>query len=40
MARKRGRRDQESERLGVIDWENAASNDFLLVSQFSVTVAL
>jgi type I restriction enzyme R subunit len=28
---------QKSERLRVIDWENPANNDFLLVSQFSVT---
>jgi type I restriction enzyme, R subunit len=27
-------------RLRVIDWEQPASNDFLLVSQFSVTGAL
>jgi len=25
---------------GVIDWENPANNDFLLVSQFSVTGTL
>lgn len=29
-----------SERLRVIDWEHPANNDFLLVSQFSVTGAL
>ena len=28
------------ERLRVIDWEHPANNDFLLVSQFSVTGAL
>src|SRR6266850_1269582 len=28
---------QKTERVRVIDWENPASNDFLLVSQFSVT---
>ncbi len=28
---------QKSERLRVIDWETPAANDFLLVSQFSVT---
>jgi type I restriction enzyme, R subunit len=28
---------QKTERLRVIDWENPANNDFLLVSQFSVT---
>ncbi|HWQ93313.1 MAG TPA: type I restriction endonuclease, partial [Clostridia bacterium] len=31
---------QKTERLRVIDWENPASNDFLVVSQFSVTGAL
>ena len=31
---------QKTERLRVIDWENPAANDFLLVSQFSVTGAL
>lgn len=31
---------QKSERLRVIDWENPANNEFLLVSQFSVTGAL
>jgi len=31
---------QKSERLRVIDWENPSNNDFLLVSQFSVTGAL
>jgi type I restriction enzyme R subunit len=31
---------QKTERLRVIDWENPANNDFLLVSQFSVTGAL
>jgi type I restriction enzyme R subunit len=31
---------QKTERLRVIDWENPANNDFLLVSQLSVTGAL
>ncbi len=31
---------QKVERLRVIDWEQPANNDFLLVSQFSVTGAL
>lgn len=31
---------QKTERLRVMDWENAENNDFLLVSQFSVTGAL
>jgi len=31
---------QKDERVRVMDWENPASNDFLLVSQFSVTGAL
>src|ERR1035438_6421593 len=31
---------QMTERLRVIDWEHPANNDFLLVSQFSVTGAL
>jgi type I restriction enzyme R subunit len=31
---------QKTERARVIDWENPANNDFLLVSQFSVTGAL
>ncbi len=31
---------QKTERVRVIDWENPAHNDFLLVSQFSVTGAL
>ncbi|MEK7686184.1 MAG: type I restriction endonuclease [Verrucomicrobiota bacterium] len=30
---------QKTERLRVIDWEHPANNDFLLVSQFSVTGA-
>jgi len=30
---------QRTERVRVIDWENPAANDFLLVSQFSVTGA-
>ena len=33
----RERGGQKTERLRVIDWEKAANNDFLLVSQFSVT---
>ncbi|MDZ4855274.1 MAG: type I restriction endonuclease subunit R [Nitrospirota bacterium] len=31
---------QKTERVRVIDWENPAANDFLLVNQFSVTGAL
>src|SRR6266567_2927458 len=31
---------QKTERLRVVDWEDPANNDFLLVSQFSVTGAL
>ena len=31
---------QKAERVRVIDWEQPANNDFLLVSQFSVTGAL
>jgi len=31
---------QKIARVRVIDWENSAANDFLLVSQFSVTGAL
>jgi len=31
---------QKTERLRVVDWEHPESNDFLLVSQFSVTGAL
>jgi len=31
---------QKAERLRVVDWANPANNDFLLVSQFSVTGAL
>jgi type I restriction enzyme R subunit len=31
---------QKTERLRVIDWQNQDANDFLLVSQFSVTGAL
>ena len=31
---------QKTERLRVVDWEGPANNDFLLVSQFSVTGAL
>ena len=33
----RERGGQKSERLRVVDWEHPANNDFLLVSQFSVT---
>jgi type I restriction enzyme, R subunit len=36
----RERGGQKTERLRVVDWENPANNDFLLVSQFSVTGAL
>jgi type I restriction enzyme R subunit len=36
----RERGGQKAERLRVIDWEQPANNDFLLVSQFSVTGAL
>jgi type I restriction enzyme, R subunit len=36
----RERGGQKAERLRVIDWQSAAANDFLLVSQFSVTGAL
>jgi type I restriction enzyme R subunit len=31
---------QRIERVRIIDWENPAANDFLLVSQFSITGAL
>ena len=31
---------QRTERLWVVDWQNPAANDFLIVSQFSVTGAL
>lgn len=31
---------QKTERLRVVDWEHPANNDFLMVSQFSVTGAL
>lgn len=31
---------QKTERLRVVDWETSANNDFLLVSQFTVTGAL
>ena len=31
---------QKTERLRVIDWDNPENNDFLLVSQFSITGAL
>jgi len=31
---------QKTERLSVVDWEHPENNDFLLVSQFSVTGAL
>ena len=36
----RERGGQKIERLRVMDWENPANNDFLLVSQFSVTGTL
>jgi len=36
----RERGGQKIERLRVVDWETPANNDFLLVSQFSVTGAL
>jgi type I restriction enzyme R subunit len=36
----RERGGQKTERLRVVDWEQPANNDFLLVSQFSVTGAL
>ena len=36
----RERGGQRTERVRVIDWENPVANDFLLVSQFSVTGAL
>lgn len=36
----RERGGQKTERLRVLDWEQPANNDFLLVSQFSVTGAL
>ncbi len=36
----RERGGQKTERLRVIDWEHPANNDFVLVSQFSVTGAL
>ncbi|HEY4246905.1 MAG TPA: type I restriction endonuclease subunit R [Lacunisphaera sp.] len=35
-----GRGGQKIERVRVIDWSNPAANDFLLVSQFSITGAL
>ena len=35
-----GQGGQKTERLRVMDWENPATNDFLLVSQLSVTGAL
>ncbi|MBI4676606.1 MAG: type I restriction endonuclease subunit R [Elusimicrobia bacterium] len=35
-----GRGGQKDERVRVIDWENPAANDFLLVSQFTVTGSL
>ena len=31
--------NQKTVRLRVVDWEHPANNDFLLVSQFSVTGA-
>ncbi len=36
----RERGGQKTERLRVVDWEQPTNNDFLLVSQFSVTGAL
>ncbi|MCK9284483.1 MAG: type I restriction endonuclease subunit R [Rhodocyclaceae bacterium] len=36
----RERGGQKTERLRVVDWEHPENNDFLLVSQFSVTGAL
>jgi hypothetical protein len=39
-ARPRARRPEDTERLRVVDWEHPENNDFLLVSQFSVTGAL
>jgi len=36
----RERGGQKTERLRVVDWQTPANNDFLLVSQFSVTGAL
>jgi len=36
----RERGGQKAERLRVVDWETPANNEFLLVSQFSVTGAL
>ncbi len=36
----RERAGQKTERFWVIDWEQTANNDFLLVSQFSITGAL
>ncbi|HRD64585.1 MAG TPA: type I restriction endonuclease subunit R [Candidatus Competibacter sp.] len=36
----KGQGGQTTERLRVIDWEHPENNDFLLVSQFSVTGAL
>lgn len=35
-----GRGGQKTERVRVIDWETPAANDFLLVSQFTVTGSL
>ena len=35
-----GRGGQTTERLRVVDWERPEQNDFLLVSQFSITGAL
>jgi len=37
---RRERGGQKTERLRVVDWEHPANNDFLLVSQFSVTGSL
>ena len=38
--RRMSRGGQKTERVRVMDWEQPANNDFLLVSQFSVTGAL
>ena len=35
-----GRGGQKTERVRIMDWENATENDFLLVSQFTVTGSL
>ncbi len=33
----RGRGRKQAERLRVMDWEHPENNDFLLVSQFSIS---